>query len=65
MNAQQNMLEDLLSRLDADKGRWPEISRASGVPYFTMMKLVQRRTRNPQIKTVQALVDYYGRTESK
>lgn len=63
MSHNPTILDELLARLERTKGHWPTVARESGVPYFTMMRLVQRRTTNPQLKTVQALMDYFDRQD--
>lgn len=42
-------------RLEETRGRWKQISRDSGVPYFTIAKIVQRVSKNPRIDTLRAL----------
>ena len=37
------------------KGRWRELSEASGVPYSTLTKVAQGKTKNPAFETVAAL----------
>lgn len=57
----QDLHQYVLSELDAAKGRWPEISAETGVPYQTMTKIAQRRIRNPGISHIQNLADYFKR----
>lgn len=49
----------VLSQLELRKGDWPEISKASGVPYFTISKMASRTTSDPRISTVQKLANYF------
>jgi transcriptional regulator with XRE-family HTH domain len=49
----------VLNQLDDAKGRWPEIATKTGVPYQTLTKIAQRRTRNPGIGHIQKLADYF------
>ena len=39
------------------------IAAGSGVPYSTLTKIVQGRTKNPGIQHVQALYDYFTRLD--
>ena len=59
---EEDIHQFVLTRLDEAKGRWPEISIKTGVPYQTLTKIAQRRTRNPGIGHIQKLADYF-RTE--
>ncbi|WP_288649677.1 hypothetical protein [Pseudomonas sp. UBA5568] len=49
----------VIEQLRRRKGEWPEISRASSVPYFTISKMVTGTTRNPRVNTVQRLANYF------
>lgn len=49
----------VIEQLKRRKGEWPEISRASEVPYFTISKMVTGITRNPRVNTVQRLANYF------
>ncbi|MDR6481106.1 hypothetical protein [Paraburkholderia terricola] len=53
------MLSTVLRRLDQAKGAWPEIARASGVPYQTLTKIACRIVSDPRVSTVQTLFDYF------
>lgn len=60
MNDQNEpMLDYVLRNLDAATARREQISQASGVPYWTIAKISQRRVTNPRIETLQALHDYF------
>ncbi|MDR6447673.1 putative transcriptional regulator [Paraburkholderia terricola] len=54
------MLSTVLRRLDQAKGAWPEIARASGVPYQTLTKIACRIVSDPRVSTVQTLFDYFA-----
>jgi hypothetical protein len=56
------MLSTVLRRLDQAKGAWPEIARASGVPYQTLTKIACRIVSDPRVSTVQTLFDYFAAT---
>lgn len=49
----------VMEQLRRRKGEWPEISRASEVPYFTISKMAAGTTRNPRVNTVQRLANYF------
>ena len=48
--------------LNESKGTWPEISRESGVPYFTLTKIASGASENPRVKTCDALNSYFEKT---
>jgi len=52
------LLVELHRRLAASKGRWPEVSRGSRVPYSTITKIHQRVIEDPRTRTTQSLLDY-------
>lgn len=62
MNQSENILDFVRRRLDECKGKWAYVSRDSGVPYFTIAKIAQGAVTNPRVNTVQALADYFNRT---
>ena len=55
----ETTLEYVLRNLDAKRGHYKAIAEASGVPYGTLTKIVQRVTQNPGVNHVQALADYF------
>lgn len=52
------LLVELRRRLAASKGRWPEVSRGSRVPYSTITKIHQKVIVDPRTRTTQSLLDY-------
>lgn len=52
------LLVELHRRLASSKGRWPEVSRGSRVPYSTITKIHQRVIEDPRTQTTQSLLDY-------
>lgn len=54
------ILETVRARLEGARGRWPEIAKASAVPYFTITNIAQGRVLNPGVQTVQKLLDYFA-----
>lgn len=49
----------VIDQLDRRKGEWPAISKASGVPYFTISKISNGTTADPKTSTVQKLANYF------
>lgn len=54
------LLEQIKRRLEAVKGQWPEISDKTGIPYFTIRNIVNGKSGNPTIGSLQPLMDYFG-----
>jgi DNA-binding phage protein len=48
-------LEQVRARVQAARGRWPELSEESGVPYKTLVKVASGETASPEFETVRAL----------
>ena len=59
MNANEPLLEYVLKCLDARSGTIPEIAVGADVPYDTVSKIHQRISKNPRVKTVQKLANYF------
>lgn len=55
-----NLLELVIARLNADKGRWNVVAEKSGVPERTIEKVARRETPDPRVSTLQRLADYYA-----
>lgn len=53
-----DLLKFVLAKLEKNRGRWPAIAEASGVPYDTITKIAQRQT-DPRVSTVQKLANYF------
>lgn len=58
----ENILDFVRRSLAEHKGKWMDISRNSGVPYFTIAKIACGAVTNPRINTVQALANHFNRT---
>ncbi len=56
---EENMLVYVRGRLEGERGRWPAISKTTGVPYFTITNLVQGKVDDPRLSTIQPLIDYF------
>lgn len=59
------MVDYVFRRLRDTKGQWPEVSRRSGVPYFTLSKFANGAITNPRINTAQALHDVLRQMEGE
>ncbi len=47
-------------RLEESRGKWPVISKETGVPYFTIANIVSGKSADPRIGSIQPLLDYFG-----
>lgn len=50
--------ERVVQRLQALKGRWPEIAREAGVSYRTLRKIADGTVKNPGTKTLEPIDRY-------
>jgi hypothetical protein len=57
------MLDFVLERLSARKRSLQVIADGSRVPYDTLTKIAQRKTRNPGVMHVEALNKYFREHE--
>lgn len=60
----EGLVERLRRQLHEHKGNWTEISRASGVPYWTLAKIAQGVVTNPRTSTSEALREYFDRQQA-
>lgn len=60
---QEKLFAYVIRRLAETRGRWTDASKYSGVPYDTVKKIAQGRTKDPSVSTVQKLADYFERLE--
>jgi predicted transcriptional regulator len=49
------IVADIVRRLADAKGKWRQIAIASGVPYDTLTKIAQGKTKNPRVETIVSL----------
>lgn len=49
------ILDDVVGRLAAWKGHWRAIAVGADVPYDTVTKIAQRKTKNPGVQTISKL----------
>lgn len=54
------LIDILIRRLRAYRGRFQEVSTATGIPYHTISRLSQGKNRNPTLHTAQRLIDYFN-----
>lgn len=54
----QSIHDYVLTELEARKGHWPDVARASGVPYSTLKKIAQGGTKSPRIGSLEKLAAY-------
>lgn len=54
----QPILDYVKDQLEHRRGEWPQISKDTGVPYFTITNIVQGKVEDPRISTVQKLYDH-------
>lgn len=57
------MFEYVKRNLAATRGRWPDVSKGSGVPISTLRKIAQGQIEDPAVSKVQALSDYFKNRE--
>jgi hypothetical protein len=57
------MLDYVLRHLEASKGHHAEIAAATGVPYFTLKNIAQRKAKDPRASSLQPLHDYFRAQE--
>jgi predicted transcriptional regulator len=55
------IIEQVKSQLSACRGRWPDVASGSGVPVSTVRKIAQGVSKDPGVRTVQRLLDYFER----
>lgn len=59
MKNTEPLFDFVLRQLDANKGRFRETAKNTGVPYSTLVKIAQRKIPNPGVNSIQALADYF------
>lgn len=60
----ESILGFVMGRLDAEKGRWPEIAIGSGVPYRTVQKIGSGKSKLPRIDNLEKLAKYFRESSS-
>jgi len=64
MEKQTPLLQEVLSALEASKGRWPDVAKAiepdSWKSYYSWLtKLAQGRIPDPSVNKIQRLADHF------
>lgn len=56
--SKKTLLEELLALLPpaSERGRLEDIAQQAGVPYHTLLKIVNRQTTDPRVSTVDNLL---------
>jgi hypothetical protein len=62
---QEPILDYVRRRLEEFRGQWPTISQESGVAYDTIAKLARGERPNPELKTLQPLIDWFNAQDAK
>ena len=57
------LLPAVRKMLEERKGGWPEVEKATGIPYRTIQNIAQGRVKHPSVGTVEKL--HYYLTETK
>lgn len=53
------LLTSVVRCLQEAKGSWARISRETGLPYSTIVRIAQGKVKDPRIGTLQPLIDYF------
>lgn len=56
---QTNMYDFVIERLNASRGRWPQIARESGVSKRTIEKIARGEIADPGVSHIQKLSDHF------
>lgn len=62
---EQSIHAYVVSKLQASKGRWPEVAEGSKVPLSTVRKVAQQSTKAPRIDTLERLAGYFRQLDSE
>lgn len=62
----EGLLKYVQERLPApgDKQALEEVSKGSGVPYHTLLKIAKGETGDPRVSTVETLIRYFQAREA-
>jgi predicted transcriptional regulator len=61
---EEEMFAFVKRRLDETRGRWTDAAKYSGVPYDTVKKIAQGKTKDPTVSNVQKLSNYFHRFDA-
>lgn len=56
---EESILVYVVDRLEAARGRWPDIAAECGVPYRTVQKIGSGKTAAPRIDTIEKLARHF------
>jgi hypothetical protein len=59
LGMETSLYEFVLQQLEQAKGKWPSVASGSGVPKRTIEKIARQETKNPGIKHVEKLAEYF------
>lgn len=65
MNTLLSPYELVMTNLRAKRIPQKEVAEGSGVPFSTVTKIAQGRTKSPGVHTVEALANYFMRVAEK
>ena len=54
----------VLEKLQEYKGRWTEVSEATGMSKRTIEKIARREVEDPRVSNVEALANYFRNNEA-
>lgn len=49
----------VMDRLEASRGRWPDIAKAAGVSHRTLEKIARREIQDPGVSHIEKLARYF------
>lgn len=56
---ENSLHERVIARLQATRGRWQDIAKASKVSYRTIRKIASRDIKNPGVDKIEKLNSYF------
>lgn len=59
------MLDYVLSQLYERRGTWQTISTETGVPYHTLSKISSGAIKDPGVRKIEILDDYFKKNEER
>ena len=57
--SEQNLLDYVITNLKEDTGSWSLISVKTGVSFHTISKIAYKKTKDPGVKKIQKLANYF------
>lgn len=59
------MLDYVTGRLASSRGKWPEVSAKTGVPYHTISKIASGVINDPGVRKIEILADYFRKLDEQ